>query len=62
MSTVQESVILNSKLKTELIIENFEIMTLEERLELIEITFNNYHKAQVAYMNNVIIKKYNTLE
>ena len=58
MSKKQESVILNTSSKKTLCVENFESMTLEERLELIEITFNNYHKAQVAYMNNVIITKF----
>ena len=59
MSIVQESVILNSKLKTELIIENFEIMTLEERLEFLNNTAtklvialcgNNYKRQYESYV------------
>lgn len=38
-------------------VEDFEQMTLEERIEFITQTFNNYHKAQVAYLNNITIQK-----
>jgi len=40
MSTVQESVILNTSSKKTLCVKNFESMTLEEQNEFIEITFN----------------------